>query len=63
MKNDELYKYYITYLNSRLLEGKINNGTYSLFKICENLFNEFKIKFINNKTFIRDIKIYKIIND
>lgn len=74
MKDDELYTYYITYLESRILEGKTTKAKASLLKISSNSFDEFKDKFINDELFnkkiikmhtleIRDKKIDDIFDD
>ncbi len=64
MKDDALYPYYFYYLNSRLLDGKISRGSYSLLLISGNYFDDFKVKFENDKQFaklyIRDKKINDI---
>lgn len=51
MKNDELYKEYITYLDWKLSESKINKGKYSLLKMSRTAFEDFKIRFDNDETF------------
>ena len=67
MKDDELYQYYIKYLENRLIEGKLSRGSYSLLSISENSFNDFKYKYQNNKAFsislLRDKKIDDIFDD
>jgi hypothetical protein len=67
MKNDDIYPYYINYLESRLTENKISKGAYSLLKISQNSFNDFKIKFENNSELrtltIRDKKIDDLFDD
>lgn len=51
MKNDEEYSYYLTYLNSRLLEGKITKGSLSLLKISSTSYEDFKYRFENDELF------------
>jgi hypothetical protein len=67
MKNDNIYPYYINYLESRLNENKISKGAYSLLKISQSSFNDFKIKFENNTELrtltIRDKKIDDLFDD
>ncbi len=74
MKNDELYPFYICYLETLLNESKINKGKYSLFRISNSKFDEFKTRYENDELFsdrilelykseIRDKKIDDIIDD
>ena len=74
MKNDTIYPYYLTYLESRLNEGKISKGSFSLLKISSDSFEDFKFKYENDDTFsnkiiklhtseIRDQKIDDILDD
>lgn len=67
MKNDSIYPYYIKYLEDRLLEGKISKGSYSLLKISESSFEDFKFKFENDSKMrvssIRDKKIDDLFDD
>jgi hypothetical protein len=74
MKNDELYKEYISYLDWKLNENKINKGKYSLLKMSRTSFEDFKIRLENDDTFndmimyimkseIRDKKIDDIFDD
>lgn len=67
MKYDELYPYYIKYLNTRLIEGKLSRGSFSLLSISRNSFEDFKYKFKNDESFaiiiIRDKKIDDIIDE
>lgn len=51
MKNDTIYPYYLTYLTSRLNEGKISNGSFSLLKMSGDSFEDFKFKYENDETF------------
>jgi len=63
MKNDNIYPYYIKYLEQRLVDGKISRGSYSLLRISKESFDDFKFKFENDSKMrtatIRD----KIIDD
>jgi hypothetical protein len=74
MKNDDLYQDYLNYLDFRLKENQINKGKYSLLKISNNGFEEFKKMFENDEPFrqkvlkikiseIRDKKIDDIFDD
>lgn len=67
MKSDELYPYYIQYLNTRLIEGRLSRGTFSLLSISRNSFEDFKYKFENDESFAiairRDKKIDDIIDE
>jgi hypothetical protein len=74
MKNDELYKEYISYLDWKLNENKINKGKYSLLKMSRTSFEDFKIRLENDDAFndmimyimkseIRDKKIDDIFDD
>jgi hypothetical protein len=74
MKNDELYPEYISYLDWKLNENKINKGKYSLLKMSKSSFEDFKIRLENDVTFndmiieimkteIRDKKIDDIFDD
>jgi hypothetical protein len=74
MKKDEIYPYYIDYLNDRLNEGKISKGSFSLLKISSDSFEDFKFRFENDELFhdrivelhkseMRDKKIDDIFDD
>jgi len=74
MKNDEIYPYYIDYLNDRLNEGKISKGSLSLLKMSSSSFEDFKFRFENDELFhdriielhkseMRDKKIDDIFDD
>lgn len=74
MKNDEIYPYYIDYLNDRLIEGKISKGSLSLLKMISSSFEDFKFRFENDELFhdriielhkseMRDKKIDDIFDD
>ena len=51
MKKDEIYPYYIDYLNDRLSEGKISKGSFSLLKMSNTSFEDFKYRFENDELF------------
>jgi beta-galactosidase/beta-glucuronidase len=74
MKNEELYKEYVTYLDWRLNESQISRGKWSLLKISKTSFDDFKVRIENDETFndmiielmkteIRDKKIDDIFDD
>jgi hypothetical protein len=74
MKNDEIYPYYLDYLNDRLNEGKISKGSLSLLKMSNSSFEDFKYRFENDELFnkkvielhkseVRDKKIDDIFDD
>jgi hypothetical protein len=74
MKKDEIYPYYIDYLNDRLNEGKISKGSFSLLKMSSDSFEDFKFRFENDELFhdrivelhkseMRDKKIDDIFDD
>jgi hypothetical protein len=67
MKNDDIYPYYIKYLEQRLVDGKISRGSYSLLRISKESFDDFKFKFENDSemrtTIIRDKKIDDLFDD
>jgi hypothetical protein len=74
MKKDEIYPYYIDYLNDRLNEGKISKGSLSLLKMSSSSFEDFKFRFENDELFhdriielhkseMRDKKIDDIFDD
>ena len=74
MKEDTLYQDYLNYLDWRLKENQINKGKYSLLKISNNGFEEFKKMFESDEPFrqkvlkikiseIRDKKIDDIFDD
>lgn len=74
MKNDEIYPYYIDYLNDRLNEGKISKGSLALLKMSNSSFEDFKYRFENDELFsskvielhkseVRDKKIDDIFDD
>jgi len=58
MKEEKLYPIYLIYLESRLNEGQINRGSWSLLKISRIQFEEFKNKFEIDELFRK--KIIKI---
>jgi len=74
MKKDELYPFYLVYLDIRLSGLKISNGSYSLLKMSRSSFEDFKYKFENDELFsekiikiktseIRDKKIDDLFDD
>lgn len=70
MKNEKLYPMYLNYLNEQLNEGKITRGSYALFKIAGNKFEEFVSKMEKDELFegeqikeFRDKKIDDIFDD
>lgn len=67
MKEDEIYPFYLKHLNNRLTEGKLSRGSFSLLRISESAFNDFKYRFENDKLFsvqfIRDKKIDDLFDD
>ena len=74
MKNDELYPFYLVYLDIRLSGLKISNGSYSLLKMSRSSFEDFIYKFENDELFsekiikiktseIRDKKIDDLFDD
>lgn len=74
MKKDEIYPYYIDYLNDRLVEGKISKGSLALLKMSSSSFEDFKYRFENDELFhdrvielhkseVRDKKIDDIFDD
>ena len=74
MKTDKIYPYYLDYLNDRLLEGKISKGSFSLLKMSNSSFEDFKYRFENDELFqnriielhkseVRDKKIDDIFDD
>ncbi len=67
MKNDDIYPYYIKYLEQRLVDGKISRGSYSLLRISKESFDDFKFKFENDSEMrtatIRDKKIDDLFDD
>lgn len=67
MKENEIYPYYLKYLDNRLTDGKLSRGSFSLLRISETAFNDFKYKFENDKDFSlqfkRDVTIDDLFND
>lgn len=51
MKEDDLYQDYLNYLDWRLNEGQINRGKYSLLKISNTGFEDFKKSFEKDEHF------------
>jgi hypothetical protein len=52
MKEDYLYSYYLKHLDNRLTEGKLSRGSFSLLRISESAFNDFKYKLLQNQSII-----------
>ena len=63
MKEDYLYTYYLKHLDNRLTEGKLSRGSFSLLRISESAFNDFKYRFENDKNFALQFKRDKRIDD
>jgi hypothetical protein len=63
MKEDEIYPYYLKHLDNRLTEGKLSRGSFSLLRISESAFNDFKYRFENDKDFSLQFKRDKRIDD
>jgi hypothetical protein len=63
MKEDYLYPYYLKHLDNRLTEGKLSRGSFSLLRISESAFNDFKYRFENDKNFALQFKRDKRIDD
>lgn len=63
MKEDYLYPYYLKHLDNRLIEGRLSRGSFSLLKISESAFNDFKYKFENDEHFALQFKRDKRIDD
>lgn len=69
MKEEELYKFYLVYLEDKLKMSEISFGKYSLMKISRTNFDVFKDRINKNKYFKnrmislnRDKKINIILN-
>ena len=74
MKTDTIYPYYLSYLEERLRDGKISKGSFSLLRMSDSPFCDFKFRFENDELFtkrilelhkseIRDQKIDDIFDD
>lgn len=60
MKLDEVYPYYVVYLDSRLLDNKIGKGAYKLLKMSNSAFIDYKYRFENDELFNeRQLELYK----
>ena len=60
MKDDPLYPYYICYLNDKLQENRLTDGSYALMKISGPAFEDFKYNLENDEIFNKKIsEIYK----
>lgn len=55
MKDDEIYPYFVDYLNEKLSSGNINRGKYSLLKMSSQSFQEFKCRFEEDELFRKNI--------
>jgi len=63
MKENYLYPFYLKHLDNRLTEGKLSRGSFSLLRISESAFNDFKYKFENDESFALQFKRDKRIDD
>ena len=63
MKEDYLYPFYLKHLDNLLTEGKLSRGSFSLLRISESAFNDFKYKFENDESFALQFKRDKRIDD
>lgn len=60
MKEDDIYPYYIIYLENRLTEGNLSNGYYQLMKISKSAFDDYKYRFDTDELFNkRQLELYK----
>lgn len=60
MKKDEVYPYYIVYLDNRLSIGRLSKGSCRLMKISESAFIDYKYRFKNDELFNKtQIELYK----
>lgn len=60
MKKDEVYPYYIVYLDNRLNIGRLSKGSCRLMKISESSFMDYKYRFENDELFNKtQIELYK----
>jgi len=60
IKDHDLYKYYLCYLNDKQTYGNLSIGSIELLKISESAFIDFKYYYENNQSFRDKIdKIYK----
>lgn len=70
MKNDIKYPLYLSWLDEQLKFGKLNKGSYSLKKISQSAFEQFKNRVEKDEVFegeqiknLRDRKIDDIFDD
>ena len=70
MKNDIKYPLYLSWLDEQLECGKLNRGSYSLKKISQSAFEQFKNRVEKDEVFegeqiknLRDRKIDDIFDD
>jgi hypothetical protein len=55
MKNDDKWQFYISYLDMKLIEGKITKGSYSLLKMSRQSFDDFKDRFEEDELFQKKV--------
>lgn len=55
MKNDDKWQFYISYLDMKLMEGKITKGSYSLLKMSRQSFDDFKDRFEEDELFQKKV--------
>jgi len=61
IKEDPLYNVFLIFLNERIIKGEITKNQYHLFKISEDYFNKFKIKYNKDLKLKRHLKIKSIL--
>ena len=60
MKSDEHYPLYVSFLESKIENGKLSKGKFSLLKISQLSFIEFKDKLLSDELFYQKvIKFHK----
>ena len=60
IKDDNLFKYFINFLDFRLESGSITIGQYELLKISESYFLEYCFRLNNQPKFqLKQLQIYK----
>lgn len=63
MKKDNIYVYYILYLENKLNSGRLSGGAYRLLKISKSAFEDYKYRFDNDELFHKkQIELYKAEN-
>lgn len=63
IKDDKLYKFYITWLDRRLELNQLNKGQHELMKITESCFLEYCFRYNNQPKFKQSQdELYKTIN-